>query len=131
MALHHHLLPVAQIENLHEKGVSLTLDAVELLDIAASAKVGIALHGHQHLARVANYQKVPDINDKNDSKPITIISGGSSGVKSSRRIDSMSNSYSVITFGQNQPRLQIREINSDGKRGHTIYDYNLNVEPIS
>jgi len=131
MALHHHLLPVTQIDNLHEKGVSLTLDAVELLDIAASVKVGIALHGHQHLARVVNYQKVPEINDINGSNPITIISGGSSGVNSSRRIDSMSNSYSVITFGQNKPRLKIREINSDGKRGNTIYDCDLNVEALS
>ncbi|MFT5603035.1 MAG: 3',5'-cyclic AMP phosphodiesterase CpdA [Flavobacteriales bacterium] len=130
MALHHHLLPVAQIDNLNEKGVSLTLDAVKLLEIASSVKVCMAFHGHQHIARVANYQKVPEVNDEYDFNPITIISGGSSGVKSDRRLSSMANSYSIITFEQEKPQLQIREIHSDGKRGNTIYDCKLNVEPI-
>ncbi len=126
MALHHHLLPVSRVEVPNSKGVSLTLDAIDLLDKAAEVGVDIAIHGHQHLSRISKYQKLP-FKDELESQPLIIISGGSGGVNNKRRVDSMRNSYSVLSFEENTVNLHMREICTDGKVAHTLYDDKLPV----
>lgn len=121
MALHHHLLPVNRVDLLHEKGVSLTLDAVQLLDKASEVGVQIALHGHQHCSRVAKYERVKYFTEEKDSTPITIVSGGSGGVNKNRRADSMKNSYSVLTFNRTNVKLNMREISNDSQMHQFLY----------
>ena len=53
LALHHHLLPVTNVEALNSKGVTLTLDASQILEAAQRASVNVVLHGHQHKPKVA------------------------------------------------------------------------------
>ncbi|EMD1173826.1 metallophosphoesterase [Vibrio harveyi] len=121
MALHHHLLPVNQVDMLNEKGVSLTIDAIQLLDKASEVGVDIALHGHQHCSRVSRYQKVKYEQEELELNPITIVSSGSGGVDKSRRIDSMKNSYSVVTCTGQGATLTMREISNDGIMHSFLY----------
>ncbi|MCL1063054.1 metallophosphoesterase [Shewanella benthica] len=121
MALHHHLLPVNRVDMLNEKGVSLTIDAIQLLDKASEVGVSIALHGHQHCSRVARYQKLKYEHEEKSPEPITIISAGSGGVDKSRRADSMRNSYSVITFTEESAKLTMREISNDSVLQNYLY----------
>ena len=58
LALHHHLLPVANVEALKSKGVTLTLDASDILAAGQQSGVHVALHGHQHKAKIAKYQSL-------------------------------------------------------------------------
>ncbi|MDB1124700.1 metallophosphoesterase family protein [Vibrio algarum] len=121
MALHHHLLPVTQVDLLNEKGISLTLDAIQLLDKASEVGVCIALHGHQHCSRVTQYKRFQYLSETKAINPISIVSSGSCGVKSSRRTESMKNSYSVITFNEDNIKLTTREINNEGKMHSYLY----------
>jgi 3',5'-cyclic AMP phosphodiesterase CpdA len=121
MALHHHLLPVTRVDMLNEKGISLTIDAIQLLDKASDVGVSIALHGHQHCSRVARYQRLKYENEKTSPEPITIISSGSGGVDKTRRADSMRNSYSVITFTKERAKLTMREISNDAVLQNYLY----------
>jgi len=131
MSLHHHLLPVNAIDQLNSKGVSLTIDAVNLLDKASCSGINIALHGHQHCSRVAQYRKFNYEFEDNDCSPITIVSGGSSGVHQDRRIESMKNSYSVITFDHEGAHLSMREINREGALHRYLFkNENLMVKLI-
>lgn len=127
MALHHHLLPVNQVDMLNEKGISLTIDAIQLLDKACEVGVDLALHGHQHCSRVSRYQKIKYEQEELDYGPITIVSSGSGGVDKSRRTDSMRNSYSVITCTEKGASLTMREISNDG----LVHSYLYKNIPIS
>jgi hypothetical protein len=129
VALHHHVLPVAQVDAPSNTGVSLTLDAVALLDLASKAKVQLVVHGHQHLARVVRYQNVAR-NGDDHGNPMTIVSGGSAGVIEPRR-GSERNTYSLFTLTEDGIHLKLRELRSDGKQGATLFDTALNVKPIS
>ena len=55
IALHHHLLPVGEVEAPASDGVTLALDASVILAEAQAAGVHVALHGHQHKAKLASY----------------------------------------------------------------------------
>jgi hypothetical protein len=130
MALHHHLIPVSKVETPSSSGVSLTLNAVELLDAAQAANIAIVLHGHQHLARVASYRHFELGGGGASGKDaITIVSGGSSGA--SRRPVSERNSYSTLRFSADQVHLTIRELRADAKVGATLIDRSLDVASIS
>jgi predicted MPP superfamily phosphohydrolase len=60
LALHHHLLPVAEVEAPASEGVTLALDASLILAEAQAAGVHIALHGHQHKAKLARLMQLFD-----------------------------------------------------------------------
>ena len=52
LVLHHHLLPIRAVERPGPKAakpVSVSLDAVDLLDDAQKARVDLVVHGHQHI----------------------------------------------------------------------------------
>ena len=49
ISLHHHVVPVNKVEAPYSKGVSLTLDAVDILDAGQRAGFHFLIHGHQHL----------------------------------------------------------------------------------
>jgi hypothetical protein len=129
MALHHHLLPVAGIEAPNSKGVTLSLDASELLDQAQLVGVQIAVHGHQHMSRLVRYQTIP-LQGATSTEPLYIVSNGSAGVNGGRRPGSERNSYCIFKFEQNSLRLWIRELRPDGKEGATLFDGLLEIKPV-
>ena len=55
IALHHHLLPVNDIDFLNTKGVSLTIDSLTFIKNALSRNVTLALHGHQLTFHIDKY----------------------------------------------------------------------------
>jgi hypothetical protein len=129
MALHHHLLPVAGIEAPNSKGVTLSLDASELLDQAQIAGVQIALHGHQHMSRLVRYQTIPLLGGSG-GEPMYIVSNGSAGVSGRRRPGSERNSYCIFKCEDDGLRLWIRELRPDAKEGATLFEDLLNVKPL-
>jgi predicted phosphodiesterase len=128
MALHHHLLPVAGIEAPSSKGVTLSLDASELLDEAQLAGVQVALHGHQHMPRLVRYQTIPLLGGISGA-PLHIVSNGSTGVNGRRRPGSERNSYCIFKFERDSLHLWIRELRPDGREGATLFDGLLETEP--
>lgn len=128
MALHHHLLPVTDVETPNEKGVTLSLDAAKLLDMAQEAKVHLAVHGHQHVPRLSRYQTIPLMGGASNP-PMTIISNGSTGVSADRRPAAERNTYCVFSFTKNQVYLRMRELRSDRRSGAELYSGPLEAEP--
>lgn len=96
MALHHHLLPVVNVEAVNRRGVTLTLDASDLLDAAQEAGVHVAIHGHQHVPRLAKYQTVP-LRGERATPTLNVVSNGSAGV-GTPRLGSERNTYCVFRF---------------------------------
>ncbi|AUW47197.1 metallophosphoesterase family protein [Rhizobium leguminosarum] len=130
MALHHHLLPVSEVEAPSKKGVTLSLDASELLDAAQFAGVNIALHGHQHMPKLARYQSIPLMGAEQKS-PIVVVSNGSAGVSAARRPGGERNTYCVMTFTKEDVLLRMRELRSDGKPGSELYAGPVGTTPES
>jgi predicted phosphodiesterase len=128
MALHHHLLPVTDVETPNEKGVTLSLDAAKLLDMAQEARVHLAVHGHQHVPRLSRYQTVPLMGGTLNA-PMTIISNGSTGVSADRRPAGERNTYCVFSFTKNQVLLRMRELRPDKRSGAELYSGPLEMDP--
>ncbi len=127
-ALHHHLVPVDRVETPTGDGVSLTLNAVEVLDAAQVAGVHIVVHGHQHVPRVTEYRSLA-LQGETVGQALTIVSGGSAGVVGERIPGSHRNTYSLFEFNSDAIRLVIRELRPDGKSGGTLFDRNLSCTP--
>lgn len=130
MAVHHHLLPVSRVAAPKSKGVTLSLDATELLDAAQAAGVHLALHGHEHMPRLAKYQTVA-LNGGKANEPLLIVSNGSAGVAHNRRPGSERNSYCVFELGAERMSLWLRELRPDGKVGTPLYEGDLDVRPAT
>lgn len=127
VALHHHLLPVARIEAPNSKGVSLSLDSAALLDAAQRAGFHLAVHGHQHIARLARYETL-SLNDAANASPIIVVSSGSASAKASRRLASERNSYCIYEIKAGEVRLIMRELRNDGQPGAELFDRNLGLQ---
>lgn len=128
MALHHHLLPVTSVALPDSRGVTLSLDAIELLDAAQSAGVQIAVHGHQHSPRLARYQTIPFIGGC-ESQPLLVLSNGSTGVAESRRPGSDRNTYCLLQFDGEGAHIWMRELRNDCKVGATLFDGCSDIAP--
>lgn len=128
VALHHHLLPVAEVEAPKFSGVSLSLDASKLLDAAQDAGVHVALHGHQHIPKIARYQTIP-LMGANASQPLYVISNGSTGAVQARLPGNERNTYCAFRLSDDGIELWMREIRPDGKEGTTLYQGALGVVP--
>ncbi|MGJ4951236.1 metallophosphoesterase family protein [Bradyrhizobium sp. HKCCYLS20291] len=126
IALHHHLLPVAGVEAPNSKGVTLSLDASDLLDEAQNAGAHVALHGHEHLPRIAKYQTIP-LRDGKVAQGIYVVSNGSAGGK--RLPGNERNAYCLFEFRSNRLHLSMRELRFDAKGGGSIYDGALDSAP--
>jgi len=124
LALHHHLLPIMNVAVPESKGVSLTLDAANILELAQEAGVQLALHGHQHKAKITKYET---ITGNNEGKPtaLHILSNGSASVKQERLLDSDRNAYCVISPQCSGVTVTMAELKSDGTKGQTIFDGEL------
>jgi len=127
LALHHHLLPVADIETPQAKGVSLTLDASQLLEEAQGVGVQLALHGHQHVPKIARYQNIA-LMGAQSFPPIHVVSNGSTGAKKDR-LGSERNTYCVFTFTDKGAGLHFRALRPDGKDAGAVFQGELDLEP--
>ncbi len=130
MAVHHHLLPVSQIAAPQSKGVTLSLDATELLDEAQAAGIQVALHGHEHMPRLAKYQTVA-LKGASEKEPLLIVSNGSTGVGHSRRPGDERNTYCLFEFTAHEMNLWLRELRPDGKAGTSLYEGSVSVCPTN
>ena len=122
MALHHHLLPVTNVMAPQNKGVSLTLDAVKILQAAQDSGIQIAIHGHEHMPGVSKYRNLISHGGTDVNTSLSIISCGSCGVDESRRPGRERNTYAVLRFNSDGALLTIRELRSDKKEGGTIFE---------
>ncbi len=120
MALHHHLVPVNRIEAPNEQGVSLTLDAVELLDVADRCGIHLAVHGHQHLPRIMQYTNLPLSSDNAFRKGMFIVGAGSTGAIEARRPVAERNSYSAYRFRSNGVQMWMRELKKNGRESWCV-----------
>jgi predicted phosphodiesterase len=126
VALHHHLLPVAGVEAPNSKGVTLSLDASDLLDASQNAGAHVALHGHEHMPRIARYQAVP-LRGATVTPPLHVISNGSAGAK--RIPGSERNAYCLFEFRADNLHLWMRELRFDAKEGGSLFDGELDAKP--
>ena len=128
IALHHHLLPVAQVEAPASQGVTLALDASAILSEAQNAGVHVALHGHQHKAKLATYMNLP-LAGAPSRNPIHVVSNGSAGATTARLPYGENNTYCVFSVEGEQLRLQIRELRTNAQPGNQLFDQLLDVLP--
>ncbi|MCJ2044481.1 metallophosphoesterase [Methylobacterium sp. J-078] len=129
LALHHHLLPVVNVEALKSKGVTLTIDAADILTACQMSGVHVALHGHQHKPKVAMYQSL-GLNGEQTNGPIYVVSNGSAGAKNARLPAGERNTYCLFQLKSANIDLWIRELRLDGQAGATIFNGSLTTQPI-
>ena len=129
VALHHHLLPVTGVATPARDGVTLTLDAANVLASSQQAGVHVTLHGHQHKAALAIYQGI-SLNARDSGKPIHIVSNGSTSARSNRRSDGDRNTYGLIQLSKNGAALRLRELRSDGDSAGELYKGPLRLSPV-
>ncbi|HEV7377903.1 MAG TPA: metallophosphoesterase [Pyrinomonadaceae bacterium] len=131
MSLHHHVVPVNKVEAPNSKGVSLTLDAIDILDAGQRSGFHFLVHGHQHLTRVSKYGRLPRLSEGGtEPGELFIISGGSAGAVHDRLPGAERNTYTVLTLGKGDAQLTTRELRTDAKAGATLYDCYLPVSPV-
>lgn len=126
IAMHHHLLPVNDIETPTKKGVTLSLDAASILEAAQKAGVHIVLHGHQHVPRLSKYQQIPLFGIAKGNA-LLVVSNGSAGT--SRRPRSERNTYCTLTFSDSDVKLCMRELRPDGRPSIPLYDGFIGATP--
>tara|TARA_R110001599_G_scaffold258975_2_gene459266 strand:+ start:1543 stop:3006 length:1464 start_codon:yes stop_codon:yes gene_type:complete len=129
LALHHHLLPVADVEVLNSKGVTLAIDASKILSAAQSAGINVAIHGHQHKPKIALYQNI-GLNGCETCSPIHVVASGSSGARNDRLPPGERNNYCLFQLKPDHIELWIRELRLDGDQGAEVYAGILATVPI-
>jgi 3',5'-cyclic AMP phosphodiesterase CpdA len=129
LALHHHLLPVASVEALNKKGISMTLDASDILSAGQMACAHVALHGHQHKAKVAMYQGL-GLNGEQTDGPIYVVANGSASAKNSRLPAGQNNTYALLRLHADGIDLWIRELRLNGQIGLEAFRGVLPLPPI-
>jgi 3',5'-cyclic AMP phosphodiesterase CpdA len=128
LALHHHLLPVANVEAPKSKGVTLTLDASDILAAAQRAGVNVALHGHQHKPKIAVYHSLP-LNGDSTGAPIHVVANGSTGAKNERLPPGERNTYCLFRLRADAIDLWIRELRLDAVAGAQVFHGALPIAP--
>lgn len=128
MALHHHLLPVTNVATLNKKGITMSVDAPRILDVAQQAGVQLAVHGHEHMPRVVKYENYL-LTGSPEAAPICVVSNGSTGVSSTRRPGNERNTYCLFRFNEEEMELKMRELRPDGKSGSSLYAGRLGIRP--
>jgi len=129
LALHHHLLPVANVEALKSRGVTLTLDASDILAAGQRSRVHVALHGHQHKPKIAMYQNL-GLNGEPTDGPIYVVANGSAGAKNGRLPPGERNTYCLFKLNLDGIEMWIRELRLDGQPGMQTFAGSLPTFPI-
>lgn len=120
---HHHLLPVNYVEEIRtdDKRVSIMLDAELVMRSLLDNKVGIIIHGHQHQPYYTQIRRViPEYIDHMGKKikldgRLTVIGGGSCGVRQSEINVIGRHTYNLISFlNENELNIKTRIKSSNG-----------------
>lgn len=119
LALHHHLLPVNDIDILNKKGISLTVDSLRIMKSAISKNIKLVMHGHQHIFNMSNYTQYERSNF-NSGKSLRIISNGSVSVDQQQRMNGERNSYSIVEVTDSGLNVIVRELVHGSHNGVTI-----------
>jgi len=115
LVLHHHVSTVIPMEEGHGgKGVSVTLNAGEILDRASRAGVSVILHGHHHYPNITTLRRTyeEDGEFKQSRTQLHIISGGSTGT--SRIGGLVTNCYGILAFEEKKLDVRVRRIRPSG-----------------
>ncbi|WP_429038754.1 metallophosphoesterase family protein [Aeromonas media] len=110
LALHHHILPTNDLEQLNHNGISMTIDAVEILNKSIVSNINLIVHGHQHFFHATEYVTYNRYSKSEDKKSIKVLSNGSIGVKASRRANNERQSYAIVTFNIENVEITAREL---------------------
>lgn len=119
LALHHHLLPVNDVDLLNKKGISLTVDSLRIMKSAISKNIKLALHGHQHIFNMAKYTQY-ERSSFDTEKSLRIISNGSVSVDQQQRINGERNSYTIVEVTDSGFNVIVRELLHGTHKGVTI-----------
>lgn len=125
LALHHHLLPVNDIDILNKKGISLTIDSLKVMKSAISKNIKLAMHGHQHIFNMSEYTQFERSNF-NSKKSLRIISNGSVSVDQQQRMNGERNSYSILEVTDSGLKVTVREFVHSSHNGVTIMETFIN-----
>lgn len=117
---HHHLLPVNYLEEIstNDKKISMTLDAELVIRTLIANEVKVMLHGHQHQPYYSQIKRmIPEYIDQSGKKnnlkgTLSVIGGGSCGVKQSEINVIGRNTYNLLHFSQNGELLVKTRIKS-------------------
>lgn len=124
--LHHHLLPINDLEKLSSNGISMSIDAVDILKTAISHDISTIIHGHQHLFHAIEYSTYPRYHTPSKAKTVKILANGSIGVNSNRRVENERHCYIVMTFNEDDVEIIAREITGATSEGITINNFRDN-----
>jgi 3',5'-cyclic AMP phosphodiesterase CpdA len=124
LAIHHHLAPVDDAENLKEfsKGFGMAMDAAKTLRMAARASVHLVLHGHKHRAFIwrSNAYEVPEeTNLKSNLGYVSILGGGSAG---STDVIDHKNFFNLLELDSTKVKLSIYRAKS-GQEFQPMHQY--------
>lgn len=121
--LHHHLLPVYDIESLDNKP-SLSVDSVRILKNSLLKNIKLAVHGHQHKFSMAKYNLF-NRSHQWEEKGITVIANGSTSVSSTRMDSAERNSYSILTIHSEGIDILVRELMHSDYSGVTVLEHTV------
>lgn len=129
LVLHHHLVPIAYVEEAGERSVSVTLDAHLLLNKAQRHGVQIVLHGHQHIPKVIKTSQMLDDDDDSGltGDDVYIFASGSAGSRYLQ--DGNVNTYTVLDFSVEGVQIECRELDRHGNPGKRRFRVGLNIQP--
>lgn len=133
--LHHHLQTAAGYEEPSlTRPISVTLDAGDLVSLAARYRVGAVLHGHQHLPFVGTIGRVAEMNHEGptDEPPlgrsVLTLGAGSLSVGPSRLGNEMrDNSFSFYDVEGDQVRVRVFKFNPS-LNASKVWDFKLGIE---
>lgn len=125
---HHHLLPVNYVEEIsvNDKRISMMLDAELVMRTLLANRVNITIHGHQHQPYYSQIRRIiPDYINKSGRRErldekLSVIGGGSCGVKQSKINVIGRNTYNLLWFN-NEDELFIKTRIKSGN-GLGFYD---------
>jgi 3',5'-cyclic AMP phosphodiesterase CpdA len=130
LVLHHHLVPIAYVEAPTKRGVSLTLDASKILELAQKHGVQIILHGHQHIPKVVKTAQAYFADGTwrgLAAEDVFILASGSAG--SNRIAPGLSNTYSILEFGLTYTSVTYRKIDPMGQELGNFISVRLPITP--
>jgi 3',5'-cyclic AMP phosphodiesterase CpdA/prenyltransferase beta subunit len=138
--LHHHLVPVAYVEDVpaENKHLSLTLDAEGILKKSLQNRFDLVLHGHQHQpfcaieSRIYRGDKLLLEKDKlSGNESIIIIGAGSVGAPIEELGIVRRNLYNVIEISKDQVQVWTRETHPEEPHAFSYYyEYTLINKPL-
>ena len=125
---HHHLLPVNYLEEIstNEKKISMMLDAELVIRTLIANKVNVILHGHQHQPYYSQIRRIiPEYINRSGEKitlegTLSIVGGGSCGVKQSEINVIGRNTYNLLHFNSENELIVKTRIKSGNGIG--FYD---------